>query len=346
MPTQHLTPDQLADRLDSLPRIDLAHSPTPLEELTRLRDELGGVDAPRLFVKREDLTGLAMGGNKARHYEYEMPHILDAGYDTLINVMDYHSNNARLTAAAANRVGLRYVLVLKHAAHRKVQGNLLIDKLLGAELHLLDQFQSETADDYAADLKRRLEEEDGAKVYWLQEHLFPRIVGMVGYVRAGLELLEQVEALGLQNVHIYGVAGRSLCGLILAAKNLGLDWRFTGVTVTYDMPLPEYIFQHSEDIRKLLDLQVTFSEADLTVRDQFIGEGYGILTPEVAEALHLTASTDALVLDPNYTGTVMAALIDDIREGRLPAESDVVFLHTGGLPAVFTYADELAKFSA
>ena len=343
MPTQHLSPDQLQAKLDALPRIELAHTPTPLEELTRLRDELGGDGAPRIFVKREDLTGLGMGGNKARHYEFEMPHILDAGYDTLVNIMDYHSNNARLTAAAANKVGLRYVLVLKNAAHRKVQGNLLIDKLLGAELHLLDQFQSETADQYASDLKQSLEA-DGCKVYLLQEHLFPRIVGMVGYVRAGLELLDQVTKLGLSNVHIYAVAGRSLCGLILAAKSLGLDWKFTGVTVNYDMPLDDYIFQHSDDIRDLLDLPVTFTESDMRVLDQFVGEGYGIMTHEVAEAIHLCARTDALVLDPNYTGTVMAALIDDIRESNLPPESDVVFLHTGGLPAVFTFADELAKF--
>ena len=344
MPTQHLTPHELQAKLDALPRIELAHTPTPLEELTRLRSELGGDSAPRIFVKREDLTGLGMGGNKVRHYEFEMPHIVDGGYDTLINIMDYHSNNARLTAAAANKVGLRYVLVLKNAAHRKVQGNLLIDKLLGAELHLLDQFQSETADQYAADLKRRLEEDEGCKVYLLQEHLFPRIVGMVGYVRAGLELMAQIEELGLSNVHIYAVAGRSLCGLTLAAKNLGLDWKFTGVSVNYDMPLDDYIFQHSDDIRDLLELPVSFIESDMRVLDQFVGEGYGIMTHEVAEAMHLCARTDALVLDPNYTGTVMAALIDDIRESNVPPDADVVFVHTGGLPAVFTYADELAKF--
>ena len=110
-----------------------------------------------------------------------MPHIVEAGYDTLINIMDYHSNNARMTAAAANKAGLRYVLILKNAAHRKVQGNLLIDKLLGAELHLLDQFQSENAVEFAEELKQEMESE-GAKVYFLQEHLFPRIVGMVGFV--------------------------------------------------------------------------------------------------------------------------------------------------------------------
>ena len=288
------------------------------------------------------MTGLAFGGNKARHYEFEMPHVVEAGYDTLINIMDYHSNNARMTAAAANKVGLRYVLILKHAAHRKVQGNLLIDKLLGAELHLLDQFQSGNADQYAAELKCQLEAE-GAKVYLLQEHLLPRIVGMVGFVRCGLELQDQIEEMGLEKVHIYGVAGRSLCGLILTAKNLGLDWRFTGVTVNYDMPLDEYIFQHQDDIQELLDLPVSFTEGDMRVLDQFVGEGYGIITAEVAEAIRTAAQTDAIILDPNYTGTVMAALLNDIREGNVTADETLVFLHTGGLPALFTFANELSR---
>lgn len=339
--TAPLTRSQLRSRIAKLPRMHMAHLPTPLEEMPRLTAELGG---PRILVKREDMTGLAYGGNKARHYEFEMPHIRDEGYDTVINIMDYHSNNARMTAAAANKTGLRYILILKNAAHRQVQGNLLIDKLLGAELHLLDQFQSETANEYAAKLKEKLESE-GAKPYLVQDHLFPRIVGMVGFVDAGLELLEQVEALGLQNVRIFGVAGRSLCGLILAARNLGLDWKFTGVQVTYDPPLDEYIFDHNEDIQKLLDLPVTYSKTDMPVLGQYIGEGYGIMTPEVIEAIHMAARTDAVICDPNYTGTVMAALIDQVREGKLGADETVIFLHTGGLPAVFTFAEQLANWN-
>ena len=336
-----LTRSQLRSRISKLPRMRIAHLPTPLEEMPRLSAELGG---PRILVKREDMTGLAYGGNKARHYEFEMPHIRDEGYDTVINIMDYHSNNARMTAAAANKSGLRYVLILKNAAHRKVQGNLLIDKLLGAELHLLDQFQSETVDEYASKLKEQLEAE-GAKPYLVQEHLFPRIVGMVGFVDAGLELLDQVEELGLHNVHIFGVAGRSMCGLILAARNLGLDWKFTGVTVTYDPPLGEYIFDHGQDIKNLLDLPTTFTREDMPVLEQYVGEGYGIMTPEVAEAVHMAARTDAIICDPNYTGTVMAALIDQVRQGNVGKDETVIFLHTGGLPAVFTFAEQLADWN-
>lgn len=338
--TPLLTRSQLRSRIAKLPRMRIAHLPTPLEEMSRLSKELGG---PRILVKREDMTGLAYGGNKARHYEFEMPHIRDEGYDTVINIMDYHSNNARMTAAAANKTGLRYILVLANAAHRKVQGNLLIDKLLGAELHLLDQFQSETAHEYATKLKEQLESE-GAKPYLVQDHLFPRIVGMVGFVEAGLELLDQIEELGLEKVHIFGVAGRSLCGLMVTARNLGLDWKFTGVQVTYDPPLGEYIFDHDQDIKELLDLPATFAKEDMAVLNQYVGEGYGIMTPEVVEAIHLAARTDAIICDPNYTGTVMAALIDQIREGNVDKDETVIFLHTGGLPAVFTFAEQLANW--
>ncbi len=346
MPKAFLSRAALKAKIEKLPRVRIAHLPTPLEEMPRLSTELkgpGGAPGPRILVKREDMTGLAFGGNKARHYEFEMAHVRDEGYDTLINIMDYHSNNARMTAAAANKMGMRYVLVLKNAKSRPMQGNLLIDKLLGSELHLLDEKESEKAHDYALRLQRQMESK-GSKVYLLQDHLLPRIVGMVGFVQAGLELQEQLEALGITKAHFFGVAGRSLCGLILTAKNLGLDWKFTGVTVTYDPTLDPYIFQHDKDVQDLLDLPVTFSKKDMTVLDQYVGEGYGIMTPAVAEAIHLAARTDAIITDPNYTGTVMAALIDQVRKGNVKSDENVVFLHTGGLPAVFTFAEELAAW--
>jgi len=330
----------LRARLEKIPRVPIAHLPTPLEEMPRLSAELGG---PRILIKREDATGLVFGGNKARHYEYEVPHVRNAGYDTLINIMDYHSNNARMTAAAANKFGIRYVLVLKDAKGRPVQGNLLMDKILGAELHLLDPQESEHAVEYARGLAAELEAQ-GHKPYLLQDHSFPTVVGMISYVGCGLELLEQLEQRGIGGVHIFGVAGRSLCGLILTAKNLGLDWKFTGVTVTYDVDLEDYIFGSAGRIAELLDLPVTFDRADMAVFNDYIGEGYGVPTQEVIAATHLVARKEAIILDPNYTGTVMSALIDQIRKGNVAREETVVFMHSGGLPAVFTFAEELAAW--
>ncbi|MBT7004304.1 MAG: pyridoxal-phosphate dependent enzyme, partial [Chloroflexi bacterium] len=289
--TQHLTPNELQAKIDKLPRMNIAHLPTPLEEMPRLTERLGG---PKIWIKREDMTGLAYGGNKARHYEFEMPHVADLGYDVMINVMDYHSNNARMTAAAANKIGMRYILVLKNAANRNIQGNLLIDKILGAELHLLDEYQSGDAEGYATRMKEELESE-GHKPYLIQDHLFPRIVGMVGFIQAGIEILEQIDENDLKNVHIIGVAGRSLSGLIIAAKSMGLDWKFTGVTVNYDVPLSGYIFDHNKDIQELLDLPVTFEKRDMRILDQYVGEGYGVMSAQVNEAIHIAAQTDAII---------------------------------------------------
>jgi len=309
--------------------------------MPRLSAELGG---PRILVKREDATGLVFGGNKARHYEYELPHVRDQGYDVMINIMDYHSNNARMTAAAANKFGIEYVLVLMNAKGRPVQGNLLVDKVLGAELHLLSPEESKDALQYARGLAEKLKAQ-GKKPYLIRDHELPNYVGMIGFVGCGLELLDQLEERGLDRVHIFGVAGRSLCGLILTAKNLGLDWRFSGVTVTHEISLDDYIFNHSPTIADALDLPATFGRSDMAVFDTYVGEGYGIPTQEVLEAVHMVAKKEAVILDPNYTGTVMAALIDQIRKGNVASDETVVFLHTGGLPALFTFAEELAAWN-
>ena len=337
--TASLTRDDLSARIARLPRVRFAHLPTPLEDLPRLTEALGG---PRILVKREDATGLAFGGNKARHYEFEMAHLEEQGFNAIVNIMDYHSNNARVTAASANKMGFKYVLILKNAKGRPKQGNLLIDTILGAELHLLDEDESDSAEDLAAELGRRLESE-GYKPYLRQQHTFPKYVGCVAYLDCGLELAEQLDGLGItENVHIFGVAGRSIAGLMLTARNLGLDWKATGVAVNYEVGMQEYLYDVISGAEKELDLPVSFQPSDMRVLDQYIGEGYGIPTEGVIEAVHMLGRLEGLMIDPNYTGTVMSALIDQIRQDNLPKDETIVFLHTGGLPAIFTFAEELA----
>ena len=331
----------LRANLAAIPRVRIAHLPTPLEELHRLSEKLGG---PRILIKRDDATGLAMGGNKARHYEFELAHLIENGYDAYVNMMDYHSNNARMTAAASNKFGIKYVCVLRYAAGREIQGNLLIDKILGADLHLLDEEQSEQAkaEAYARELGRKLEAE-GYKPYVRVDHEFPTIVGTLAYLQAGLELLGQLEELGIHKVKIIGVGGRSTGGLALTAKNLGLDWDIIGVMVNYDMPIESYLYDVIPGAVRTAKLAVGFEPGDMTILDQYIGEGYGIPTSEVLDAIHLMAKTEAILMDPNYTGTVTAALVDQVKQGNLTSDDTVVILHTGGLPALFTFAEELWK---
>ncbi len=334
-----LTPQQLQNRLSKLPHMQIGHLPTPLEELPNLSAHLGR----RIFVKREDLTGLAYGGNKARHYEYQIPHIQLQGYDTLINIMNYHSNNARMTAAASNKAGLDYVLVVTDGVEAIKQGNLLVDKLLCKEIHLLDRFESINAMDYAISIAKQLESK-GRKPYLIQKYLFPKIAGMIAYVGCALELLEQVKSNNLTKLHIIGVAGRSLCGLAAAAINLGLDWKFSGVQVTYEPTIHDYIFQHAKDLQDALDLPLTFNTDNIRILTDYVGEGYSIMNATRAQAIRLAAQTEALICDPNYTGRVIEALVDRVNIGDFNNRETIIVLHTGGIPGVFTFAEQLARF--
>ncbi|MBM31327.1 MAG: hypothetical protein CL764_00560 [Chloroflexi bacterium] len=332
-----ITLEILKNKLQKLPRYKFAHLPTPLEKIERLGSDIG---TPNLWVKREDTTGLVLGGNKARHYEFEIPHIIDEGYDVLINIMDYHSNNARMTGAAANKFGIPYVLISEYAKGKPKQGNMLIDVLLGAEIHALSSEESKNSKEYSKKLEKELLN-NGKKPYLLQEHRFPSIVGIIAYINATLELNEQFQEKGLDNIHIFGVAGRSLCGLVTGSKNLGLDWKFTGIRVSEKTDFNDYIFKNSEYVKELLDLPLTYSKDDFPIIHDYIGDGYGILTPSVKEAILKAAKLEGLLVDPNYSGPVLASIIDRIKNNQIDKKENVVFLHTGGLPSLFSYSDEL-----
>ncbi len=330
----------LEAKLATFPRVPLAHVPTPLEECPRLSEALGGA---RILIKRDDATALAFGGNKVRHFEYQMGEIKAGGYDAYVNVMDFLSNNARLSAAACVKAGIRYILVVRRGKGKPIQGNLLIDSLLGTEFHFLETNDYEEADAYAKKLGDSLRAE-GCKPYVLPEQEFPNICGALAYTGAALEIADQLASRGITGpVKFYGVAGRSLAGLALVAKNLGLPWSCTGVLVNFELPPDVYIWPVIGKVQKLLGLPVALTPEDLPVLTGYVGEAYGVMTPGCAEAIKLVASKEAIILDPNYTGKTMAGLIDQARKGNVKRGETVVFLHTGGLPALFSYAEELAK---
>ena len=330
-----MTPDELRARLERFPRLPLGAYPTPLQPAPGLSRELGRT----VLVKREDLSGLAFGGNKVRHMELLMAEVRRAGADTVINVMGYHSNNARLAAAACVRAGFRYHVFLRHAAGMPVQGNSLVDHLLDAAVHLLNDEESERDMELAHGVAERLRRA-GAVPYVMNDELFPKLAGMIGFAGAGLELAEQLRTAAVGGpVRVVCVAGRSLCGLALASLNLDLGWRFTGVRVASAPPLPDYIFSHAETIRQRLDLPRTYAPEDFDVVERYAGPDGP--APEVLEAVRLAARTDGLMVDPNYTGVALAGLIDRTDDGAVGADETVVFVHTGGTPAIFSYAEEL-----
>ncbi len=321
-------------------RLPLAHLPTPLEPLERLSRELGG---PRIWVKRDDLTGLAGGGNKTRKLEFLLGDALDQGADTVMTAGAVQSNHARQTAAACARLGLRCELFLKEAAPGRGDsygrsGNVLLDQILGAKVHILPGASNpETAMEERAEASRM----EGQRPYAIPVG-GSNAVGALGYVECARELFAQAKGISLEIdtvVHASASHGTQ-AGLAVGLAVAGVEARLLGMGVSGTAP------QARTNIERIAaatceGLGSPRRFAEIEVDDRFVGEGYGIPTPEGLAAIRLLARLEGLLLDPVYTGKAMAGLVAMIREGRFSDEQNVVFLHTGGWPALFAYEEEL-----
>ena len=327
--------------LEKLPRFKLSHLDTPLEPLDRLRQALidEGVAVPnRMLVKRDDTTGLAFGGNKGRHFEFEIGHILEGGYDTVININHYHSNQARFIAAGCAKAGLKYHAVALDMVTEPLNGNLLLCKLMGAEIHRVPaEYGRQTAEKIFAEVT-----EEGGRPYILPDDPFVSIMGMIGFLETGLELEDQFAATGVEGpVRMWGVSGRSIAGLRLYAKNRGLDWRATAVQYT---PAKVEDFHSATaagaaQVAEMFDLETGLDDSDIDVLEDYRGPAYGVPDDRTIEAILIVGKAEGLILDPNYTGKSMSGLIGELRAGRIDPEETICFIHSGGLPQLFAHAD-------
>lgn len=320
----------------NLPRVSLAHLPTPLEEMPRLSEALGG---PRLLVKRDDQTGLATGGNKTRKLEFLVADALEKGADTLITAGAVQSNHVRQTAAAAAKFGLRCCLVLSGQSPARWNGNLLLDQLLGAEIHWAGERDRSQVMEEIAERERRA----GRHPYIIPIGGFS-IAGAAGYVAAMEELVEQ---LAKRDLHVDRVilptgSGSTQSGMIVGAKALEFAGRIEGISVsrTIEVLRPKMEELISKTAASL-GLDLCLASEDIIVHDQYIGEGYAKMGPPEREAIRLAARTEGLLVDPVYTGKAMVGLIDLIRKGVFGKDETILFWHTGGIPALFDYAEEL-----
>ena len=323
----------LKKRLARFSRLSLADLPTPLLECPRLSEKLGG---PRIWVKREDQTGMAFGGNKVREFEYSVAPAIREGYDVLLHGAASQSNQSRLTAAMAARFGLKAVMVGRKDAHsRPVNGNLLLDHLFGAEVHLVD----------SPDEKERVIdrlEADGLRVYNTSTDGY--YLRSISYVDGFLELWEQLRERDIRPDGLYVCSGvHTHVGLVVGARALADPVRVVGIS-----PSPQddeedaaNLARVANEVAGMLSLDLSFSGGDFETYGSFAGEAYGTLTEASREAVVLAARTEALVLDPVYTGKAFGAMVRHIREGRWGPEQTVVFVHTGGTPALFAYAKEM-----
>ena len=332
--------------LTRVPRFPLANLPTPLQEASRLRDSLGGPSkSPRILIKRDDLTGLAFGGNKVRKLEFLVGDALAKGATTLITAGAAQSNHARATAAAAVVAGLKSVLVLASSEKEPpVQGNLLLDELLGADIHLTmpGVDRNEQMETIAAELCQR------GEIPYVIPVGGSNSIGASGYLTMAIELREQLAHLGVEPSRVYFAngSGGTQAGVTLGVKALGIPARAIGVQDSYLSPEEkERIVHITNEAAELVGSGVRVSAGDFTDLDQYYGEAYGVPTREGDAAILLLARTEAIFLDSTYTGKAMSGLLDHIRTGEVSPDETVVFVHTGGNSALFAHADRLSDLA-
>jgi 1-aminocyclopropane-1-carboxylate deaminase/D-cysteine desulfhydrase-like pyridoxal-dependent ACC family enzyme len=334
-----LTTNELRRQAARLPRVDLAHLPTPLEEVPRFAERVGGV---RIFIKRDDCTGLLFGGNKTRHNEFILADALHQGCDMLVWGAGVQSNNCRQTAAACAKLGLECRLFLgKGKQAVDVQGNLLLDYLVGAKVDFVE-----------AELGPQLEEilhakaeyyrHQGHKPYVWDRHRVPPIAA-VSYALCLAEIVDELQNLNIKPAAIYASScGSTGAGLALGKLVLAVPYPVRSILpIRWPWDTREAMAETVNRGAILLDLPHRLAGRDIEATEDYIGAVYGQMTDAGWEAMDLLARTEGILLDHVYTAKAMAALVDDIRHRRIPPGETVVFVHTGGQTALFACRDEL-----
>jgi D-cysteine desulfhydrase family pyridoxal phosphate-dependent enzyme len=314
-----------------LPRVKLAILPTPLKPLKNLSDEL---DGPQIFIKRDDMTGLALGGNKTRILEFVLGDALSSKADIIVTGANPQSNFVRQTTAATRKLELDLVLVISDERPQEINGNLLLTTLMGPEIRFVGGHE----DDLGLKMEQVAQElrESGRNPYVI--HKFGSIpVGCVAYVDAFMELERQIQQKNLEiNKVVVSSAAGTYGGLCLGAMAANSDIEVTGIAIS------ERTANWKKRLSKLINdtvihlgLDIQFELDDINVFTDYYGGGYAVPTEGMVEAIKLVAQTEGVLLDPIYTGKGMAGLIDLVRKGVFTKEDNVVFWHTGGTPSLF-----------
>ena len=336
-----LTQDELAAKLDEQPRVKLGTFPTPLDACPRLSE---AVDGPPIYIKRDDLTGLALGGNKTRNLEFQIGSALAQGCDSVVAGADTQSNQCRQASAACAKVGLDCFLVLSGGLHNDVQGNLLLDHIFGANVTVLEDTSIDNLQERIDPIEAELRAQ-GRKPYRITSmYPEPALRAMCGYLSCALELSTQLSALPQppSAIFITSGSGTTHAGFAAGIKVLGLDIEVVGISIKEPAAEQrENVAARSQRLAEQLDIPCGLSADEVRVSDDYLGAGYGLVTPEGMEAIRLTAQHEGILLDPVYTGKTMSGLIDAARAGDLPADRPAIMVHTGGIPAIFAYHEEL-----
>jgi D-cysteine desulfhydrase family pyridoxal phosphate-dependent enzyme len=348
--------DDVLGRVDLFPRVDIIHRPTPLRKLERLTARLGG---PDIYIKRDDLTGLAFGGNKSRKLEFIVRDMLEKKADVVITWASLQSNWCMQTAAAARTFGIKPILVLFKTSDMApaADGNVLLDVILDADIRILEAEKGKVVK--AAQAFAVLEEaarevrEQGHRPYLvpvggsLVRGDMDTPLGAVSYVAAFAELLAQMRALGAEPdyvIHSTG-SGGTQAGLVVGARALTDACQVIGISVSDPKgTFSDDVLEIGQATDEALGLGLEVRPENVVVFDEYIGEGYGIVDKAVADVIRMIFQTEGIVLDPVYTAKAMLGLIDLVKTGFFKNTDKVVFVHTGGTPALFPNKDKIFRF--
>ena len=321
-------------------RFPLGSLPTPLEKLHRL----SGKYAPyQLYIKRDDNTGLASGGNKTRKLEFLIEEAIINGYDTTISAGAQQSNHCRQTAAASASAGLQCHLLLGGSEPKEYEGNLLLSSLLGAKIHFCGK--NRKGEDMPA-LMTELERQGRRPFPIPYGGSNPR--GVLGFVLAVKELEEQLESLGLQMDHIFfaSSSGGTQAGLSLGLELFELESRLHAISIdkedTHGRSLEARVYELVKGAAELLGFETKITPEEIELNHQYDGAGYGVLTTGELRAIKELAQEEGILLDPVYTGRAWRALADHLEQEKLALGSNILFWHTGGLPSLFGYMSSLS----
>lgn len=328
----------LQSKLDSFPRLRLAEYPTPLEPLPRLSENLGRA----IYIKRDDEIGPGMGGNKTRKLEYLLAEAQSRQAKRVVTFGGLQSNHARITAAASRKLGMQPHLFFFERRPDKLTGNLLLNELIGARMHFIPF----GGGDGSMTLETTIRLVHILAWAFVGSHYFIPVgghswLGCLGYVRAAVEIDIQARNLGIENAYLVTAAGSggTMAGLMAGLHLSHSAMHLTGIDVgKLWKGFPISIARLASEICSQLGQPYQFSPSQVPLIEvTYVGKGYAIPTPGCQEAISRLAQAEGILLDPVYTGKAFAGLLDLIDRGSLGEEEAIIFLHTGGLPALFAF---------
>lgn len=332
---------------DRFPRVNLSHNPTPLERLDNLSDDF----QTNIWIKRDDCTGLAFGGNKSRQLEYYIGHAKSLSADTLLTTGAVQSNHVRMTVAAARKMNMDVEVQLEHRVERDQpeyhrSGNPFLVKLMGAKIHYYPVGEDEDGADQAMLDRAEVLRAEGKKPYVIPLSNARTPYGALGYVEAAEEILQQLQSLEVTPKRFFVPTGSASthAGFLLGLLASNCSIPVQGICVRRDgESQKERVLTKMQSVAELMELDINVEANEVICDDRFLAPGYGQPNPATQAAIEMLARREGILLDPTYSGKAFAAVLDALETGELGSDDHIVFLHTGGAPSLFAYPELIGE---